>query len=143
MPLHFEQQNATTTFFLAALPEKGQALLPAFTLPTKDFKSPAAFLAQFPQHTLKTAVCSRFTAFPEKGHLSFTAFEFFGVANKKTEREEKDRKRKKKKVKRGNKEKSKENKGAAGAAAAKMEAPQAPLVKNGGAEGASECIAAP
>ena len=94
MLLHLEQQNATTTFFLAALPEKGHALFPALTFPTKNFRSPEAFLAQFPQHTLKTAVCSRFTAFPENGHLSFTAFEFFGAANKKTQREEKDRKSK-------------------------------------------------
>ena len=33
--------------------------------------------------------------------------------------------------------------GAAGAASEKMVAPQAPLVKNGGAEGAIECNAAP
>ena len=92
MPLHFEQQNATTTFFLAALPEKGQALLPAFTLPTKDFRSPAAFLAQFPQQTLKTTDCSEFMALPEKGHLSFTALAFLVSANEKAQRETKDRK---------------------------------------------------
>ena len=92
MLLHFEQQNATTTFFLAALPEKGQALLPAFALPTKDFKSPAAFLTQFPQQTLKTTDCSEFMLLPEKGHLSFTDLTFMVAANEKTQREEVDKK---------------------------------------------------
>lgn len=72
MPLHFEQQNPTTTFFLAGLPENGHSLLPAFVLPTKPFKSEAAFLAHFPQQTLKTAVSSGLMALSENGHLSLT-----------------------------------------------------------------------
>jgi hypothetical protein len=64
-PLHFEQQNATTTFFFAGLPEKGQVLAPAFAFPTKAFTSLAAFFAQLPQQTLKTTVSAAFTALPE------------------------------------------------------------------------------
>ena len=94
MLLHFEQQNATTTFLLAALPEKGQVLLPAFTLPTNDFKSPAAFLAQFPQHTLNITDCSKLTDLPEKGHLSFTDLVLLGAANEKTVNEAIDTKNK-------------------------------------------------
>jgi hypothetical protein len=67
-------------------------LLPALVLLTKDLSSPAAFLAHFPQQTLKTAVSEGLTALLEKGHLSFTGLTSFTAAKEKMQKVTKDKK---------------------------------------------------
>ena len=75
----FPQQNATNTFFLAGLLEKGHFLFPAFTFLTNPLTSAEAFLTQLLQHTLKVRTLSAFTALREKGHSSLTGATFLAA----------------------------------------------------------------
>ena len=84
MSTQLPQQKATSTFFLATLPEKGHFLLPAFTFLTRALTSEDAFFTQLLQQTLKVRTLSAFTALPEKGHSPFTGSAFL-AANEKIE----------------------------------------------------------